>query len=65
MRLSGMLARSASCPVESKNPKRLQAQCVHHGAEGRALGSCRAGVAAACYGLNRDFGDVDLEICLD
>ena len=50
-----MLARSASCPVESKNPKRLPAQCLLHGAEGRALGLCRPDAAAACAGLSRGF----------
>ena len=31
----------------------------------RALGSFRPGAAAACAGLLRGFGDVDLEICSD
>ncbi len=32
---------------------------------GSALGSCSPGAAGACYGLNRGFGDVDLEIGSD
>jgi len=41
-----------ACPVWSKNPKQLPAQCLLHRAEGRALVLCTPGVAAACAGLS-------------
>ena len=38
-------------PVGSKNPKHLPAQSHATTVEGRALGSCGPGAAAACAGL--------------
>ena len=57
-------------PVWSKNPKRLPAQCVLHGAEGRALGSCSPGAAAVHAGRGvgcggRQQGGFDLGIGSD